>query len=154
MTVREPEGVSGHDSSAGRIADVACVGAVVTDTAGRLLLVRRAHDPGAGLWSLPGGHVEPGETNEQAALREVAEETGLAVVVGPEVGVVRRPAADGRVYVVHDHRAEPVGGRLRAGDDAADVRWCDRDAYAALDAAGHLVPGLTDALRSWSCLPG
>ena len=50
---------------------VQCVGAIVTDATGRLLLIQRGHDPGAGLWSVPGGRVEPGETDEQAVLREV-----------------------------------------------------------------------------------
>ncbi len=150
VTVREPGRVSGDQ----RDADVVpCVGAVIVDTAGRLLLIRRAHAPAAGRWSLPGGRVEAGETAERAVVREVAEETGLAVTVGVEVGVVRRPTADGREYVIRDFRAEPVGGTLRAGDDAADARWCDAAAYAALDDADELVPGLTDALRAWSCLP-
>lgn len=134
--------------------DVPCAGAVVIDEAGRLLLVLRARPPAVGRWSLPGGHVETGETTEQAVAREVAEETGLVVDVGPEVGAVRRDAPDGRVYDIRDHLAAPVGGTLRAGDDAADVRWVDAAAYAALDDAGDLVPGLTDALRAWSCLPG
>jgi len=51
--------------------------ALVRDATGRLLVCRRAHEPGLGRWSLPGGVIEPGETGEQAAAREVAEETGL-----------------------------------------------------------------------------
>jgi ADP-ribose pyrophosphatase YjhB (NUDIX family) len=51
--------------------------ALVLDGAGRLLVCRRAHEPGLGRWGLPGGVIEPGETGEQAAAREVAEETGL-----------------------------------------------------------------------------
>src|SRR5437763_11981549 len=62
---------------------VACAGAVIRDRPGRILLVLRANDPGRGLWSLPGGRVEPGETPEQAVVREVREETGLEVSVGP-----------------------------------------------------------------------
>ncbi|MGI8799897.1 MAG: NUDIX hydrolase, partial [Pseudonocardia sp.] len=58
---------------------VACVGAIVRDAAGRLLLVQRVNEPGAGRWSLPGGRVEPGETDQDAVVREVAEETGLQV---------------------------------------------------------------------------
>ncbi|MHC1559824.1 NUDIX hydrolase [Actinomycetospora sp. C-140] len=132
-----------------------CVGGIVTDADGRLLLVRRAHDPEAGRWSLPGGKVEPGETTADATAREVAEETGLAVAVGEEVGHVRRPAPGGRVFAIHDFRCRPVDADAvpRAGDDAADARWVDAAAYAALDEAGDLVTGLTDALRGWGCLP-
>jgi hypothetical protein len=68
---------------------------------------------------------------------------------------VRRSAPDGRVFVIHDFRCRPLDAHAvpRAGDDAADVRWVDAAAYAALDAAGELVTGLTDALRTWGCLP-
>jgi 8-oxo-dGTP diphosphatase len=134
---------------------VLCVGGIVTDADGRLLLVRRAHDPEAGRWSLPGGKVEPGETTVAATAREVAEETGLAVTVGAEVGSVHRPAPDGRVFAIHDFRCRPVTEPAvpRAGDDAADARWVDAAAYAALDDAGELVSGLTAALRGWDCLP-
>jgi len=98
---------------------VVCAGAVVRDDAGRLLLVLRGHQPGAGRWSLPGGRVEPGETPEAAAAREVAEETGLTVAIGELLATV--PIGD---YVVHDFAATVVGGELRAGDDASDARWC------------------------------
>jgi 8-oxo-dGTP diphosphatase len=128
---------------------------VITDPDGRLLLIRRAHDPEAGRWSLPGGKVEPGETAREATAREVAEETGLDVVVGEEVGQVCRPAPDGRTFVIHDFRCRPLDPQAvpRAGDDAADARWVDGAAYAALDAAGELAAGLTVALRAWDCLP-
>ena len=98
---------------------VVCAGAVIRDDAGRLLLVQRGRDPGAGRWSLPGGRVEPGETPAEAAAREVAEETGLVVTIGALLAPV--PIGD---YVVHDFAATISGGELRAGDDASDVRWC------------------------------
>ena len=77
---------------------VPCVGAIITDAAGRLLLIKRGHEPGKGLWSIPGGRVEPGETDEQAVIREVREETGLAVQPGRLVGAVRRAARAGRCW--------------------------------------------------------
>jgi 8-oxo-dGTP diphosphatase len=135
--------------------EVLCVGGVVTDASGRLLLIRRAHPPEAGRWSLPGGKVEPGESLAEATAREVAEETGLDVEVGVEVGAVHRPAPDGRVFAIHDFRCSPRDPEAvpRAGDDAADARWVDAAAYTALDADGELVTGLTVALRGWDCLP-
>jgi mutator protein MutT len=157
VTIGDPTPGAVPPSPAGG-GEVLCVGGIVTDSRGRLLLVRRAHDPEAGRWSLPGGKVEPGETTAAATAREVAEETGLAVAVGEEVGSVRRSAPDGRVFAIHDFRCRPVAGSAeppepRAGDDAADARWVDAAAYAALDAAGELVSGLTAALRGWDCLP-
>ncbi len=120
------------------------MGGIVVDAGGRLLLVQRANDPGRGLWSVPGGRVEPGETDEQALVRELAEETGLVVAPGPLLGrVVRGP------YVIADYRCEPVGGELRAGDDAADARWVDASALARLP----LVDGLLEMLTEWGALP-
>src|SRR3954447_9715132 len=110
---------------------VPCVGAVVRDDAERLLLIRRGHEPSRGLWSLPGGRVEPGETLEQAVVREVREETGLDVRAGTVVGSVRIPAGAGG-YDVPDFARTPVDPSAEPvfGDDADDVRWVDA---AALD---------------------
>ncbi len=120
------------------------MGGLAYDGDGRLLLVQRRNDPGAGLWSVPGGRVEPGETDEQALIREMAEETGLTVEPGPLVGrVVRGP------YAIADYRCTPVGGVLAAGDDAADARWCSAADLAALP----LVPLLLDTLGAWDALP-
>ncbi len=105
------------------------VGAVVIDE-GRVLLVRRARPPLEGQWSLPGGAVEVGETLAAAVQREVLEETGLVVDVGPIVEVLDRihVDADGAVayhYVLIDYRCTVVGGRLRAASDAASATWAD-----------------------------
>jgi 8-oxo-dGTP diphosphatase len=117
---------------------IVCAGAVVRDTEGRLLLVRRGHEPSLGLWSVPGGRVEAGETPELAAAREVLEETGLQVAVGQLLATVQ--VGD---YLVHDFAAVVTGGTLSAGDDASEVRWCSFEEAELLP----LTPGLLDELR-------
>jgi 8-oxo-dGTP diphosphatase len=123
---------------------VPCVGALVYDPDGRILLVQRANDPGRGLWSLPGGRVEPGEDDAAALVREMAEETGLVVEPGALVGRVYRG-----VYEIADYRCTVVGGELRAGDDALDARWCDAATFARLPLAARLA----DTLAGWAALP-
>jgi 8-oxo-dGTP diphosphatase len=131
---------------------VPCVGAIIRDEAERLLLIQRRNEPGAGLWSLPGGRVEAGETDRRAVVREVAEETGLVVACGRRVGSVARPGPPGSVYEIRDYAALVTGGRLVPGDDAADARWVTPAQAGALDAAGQLTGGLIAALRSWGVL--
>ncbi|MFI6981692.1 NUDIX hydrolase [Embleya sp. NPDC050154] len=128
---------------------ISCVGAIVLDSEGRVLLVQRAKMPGEGQWSLPGGRVEDGETDAVALAREMVEETGLQVTVGPLVGSVLRPAPGGGTYEIRDYACTPHGGALRAGDDADAVRWVATGELSRLD----LVDGLLDALREWN-VPG
>ena len=128
---------------------VNCVGAIILDALGRLLLVRRGRPPGAGLWSLPGGRVEPGESDAAAVRREVLEETGLEVAVGGLAGEVDRPGPGGSTYVIRDYLATVAGGELAAGDDAADARWCSREELTRLP----LTDGLLEALTLWRTLP-
>jgi 8-oxo-dGTP diphosphatase len=102
---------------------VVAVGGVVIDrSAGepRVLLVKRARPPRQGRWSLPGGRVEPGELLASAVAREIREETGLSVLVGPLVEVVEIVDPPFH-YVILDYACEPLGGELCAGDDASDV---------------------------------
>ncbi|WP_367132166.1 NUDIX hydrolase [Saccharothrix sp. HUAS TT1] len=127
---------------------IRCVGGIVHDPDGRLLLVRRRNPPGEGLWSLPGGRVEPGEDDETAIVRELFEETGLSVTVGALIGTVTRPAPRG-LYEIHDYACQVRSGVLRAGDDASDTRWAD----AAILATLPLVEMLHDTLRDWDQLP-
>src|SRR5260370_2884864 len=81
---------------------IPCVGAIIKDDAGRLLLINRGHQPGQGLWSVPGARVQAGETDEEALVREVREETGLVVTTGPLVGSVRRPAGGASQLDIRD----------------------------------------------------
>jgi 8-oxo-dGTP diphosphatase len=126
-----------------------CAGAIVLDDAGRLLLVRRARPPAQGSWSIPGGRCHPGESAADACVREAAEETGLSVQVRRFAGHVERDGPEGRRYDIDDFVCTVVGGSLRAGDDAAEVRWVSRSELAEL----VLVPGLIDALTQWHALP-
>ncbi|TYP89913.1 ADP-ribose pyrophosphatase YjhB (NUDIX family) [Blastococcus xanthinilyticus] len=130
---------------------VPCVGALVHDRAGRLLLVRRRNDPGRGLWSVPGGRVEPGETVAAAVEREVLEETGLRVRAGAEVGRVRIDSGP-VVYEVTDLACSLVDDDASpvAGDDAADVLFADARTLAGLPCT----PGLVATLGGWGVLPG
>ena len=132
---------------------IPCVGAVIKDDTGRLLLIRRGHEPAAGLWSIPGGRIEPGESDASALVREVLEETGLTVVAGRLLGEVERPGLAGAVLDIRDYLAVVTGGDLAAGDDAADARWSAPAELALLEASGALTSGLTEALTSWGVLP-
>ena len=126
------------------------MGAVVHDAQGRLLLIRRGHAPSAGLWSVPGGRMEAGETQEQAVVRELAEETGLAVQPVRPLGTVRIDG-DGVVFLVTDWLCTPAdpGQQPVAGDDADDAAFVNAAGLAALDVA----PGVVAALSGWGVLP-
>ncbi|MCW2900262.1 MAG: hydrolase [Streptosporangiaceae bacterium] len=122
----------------------------MVDDSGRLLVIRRGHPPGEGLWSLPGGRVEPGETDPAAVERELREETGLRVAVGPLIGTVDLPGPDGRIYDIRDYAATVVGGALSPGDDAADAGWVGPAQLRTLPTT----PGLVDTLTEWRILTG
>ena len=127
-----------------RDRSVPCVGGLIYDDEGRLLLVQRANDPGRGLWSLPGGRVEAGEDDAAALVREMREETRLEVAPGPLVGRVRRGP-----YSIADYRATVSGGALQAGDDALDARCVDRATLEAMPLVDLLLVTLTE----WDALP-
>ncbi len=109
------------------------VGAVVIVGDGRVVLVKRQHEPLAGQWSLPGGALEVGESLEAGVAREIREETGLDVDVGPVVDVFDRILFDERGavryhFVLVDYLCRPRHGRLEAGSDVTDVALASPDA--------------------------
>jgi 8-oxo-dGTP diphosphatase len=115
------------------------VGAIIIANS-RVLLVKRAHPPIQGQWSIPGGALELGELVRDAAVREAREETGLIVEPGDLLGVYDRVLrhSDGRVqyhYVLVDFLCRPVGGELHAASDAAEVRWFTPEQLPALGLA-------------------
>lgn len=90
----------------------------------RILLIRRRNDPFQGDWALPGGFVEYGETTEQAAVREMEEETGLVCRIEGLVGVYSAPDRDPRGHTISIAYVMGVReGQMKAGDDAAGATW-------------------------------
>jgi 8-oxo-dGTP diphosphatase len=130
-----------------RDGSVPCVGGLVYDGEGRLLLVQRRNEPGRGLWSVPGGRVEPGEDDAAALVREMREETGLDVAPGPLIGCVQRGP-----FAIADYRCTVVSGILAASDDALDARFVDRATLESLPLVDGL-DGLLVTLTEWDALP-
>ena len=103
------------------------VGAVVIHDQ-KILLVKRKNPPAQGQWTIPGGHVQLGETLQMAAEREIAEETGILIRANEPVYIFDQIVRDknGAVlfhYVIVDLAAELMGGILTPGDDALDAAW-------------------------------
>jgi ADP-ribose pyrophosphatase YjhB (NUDIX family) len=118
------------------------------------LLILRAVEPDRGYWSVPGGLVEVGERLEEAAIREVEEETGLMVELRGTLGVVDNIVKDevGKVkyhFILVDFLAEPIFGEMRHRDDALDARWVN-----PRDFRGYkLSPSLVDLLKKSKFYP-
>lgn len=129
------------------------VGAVVVRD-GRVLLVKRGKPPSQGMWAIPGGRVELGETLQQAAERELREETGIIVRAGSPVytfDVIMRDE-DARVqfhYVIVDMLAEYLAGEACAGDDAYDAGWKTAREIDALSVYPATVDLLKQVTRLW-----
>jgi len=127
------------------------VGAVIVDD-GKVVLIKRKYEPLKGHWSLPGGMVEVGEALDTALTREMQEETGLIVDVGPVIEVFDRIMRDEqrRVryhFVLIDYLCWPSSGTLRAGSDVDEAIWVDPAAlepYSLTDKATSVIQrGLT-----------
>ena len=123
------------------------VGAVIMHE-GKVVLVKRRFEPLAGQWSLPGGRLELGETLEAGLAREMLEETGLEIEVGPVVDVFDRILLDPERkvryhYVLIDYLCRPVGGELHHGSDVAAAELVDPDDLARY----RLTPKATSVIQ-------
>ena len=127
------------------------VGAVIVNN-DKVVIIRRANEPYKGQWSIPGGRVELGEPLVAAVRREMREETGLDVDVGPVIEVFERIQRDdqGRVryhFVIVDYLCAYVGGELCAGDDAADAAWVTSEELDRFDIRESAVTVIRRALQ-------
>jgi 8-oxo-dGTP diphosphatase len=118
----------------------------------KVLLVKRGRAPFAGLWSLPGGKVEAGETPRQAACRELKEETGIEGEVEGIIDTVRVAAGgDSPTYRLTVFYGRPIGGSLKAASDSEAAKWVDLDDIDALpmtEGAAELVWTAMHRLRT------
>jgi 8-oxo-dGTP diphosphatase len=107
--------------------------AVIVIQGDRVLLGARGKEPNRGKWILPGGKIEPFESIETAARREIREETGLEIELqGPAtIKEIINPPGEHRVIVYS--RAKPIGGKMSASSDLEEVRFCSRKDLRQLD---------------------
>ncbi|MEJ2283548.1 MAG: NUDIX hydrolase [Desulfobacterales bacterium] len=116
---------------------VVAVGAIVFRN-NRVLLVRRGKAPSRDLWAIPGGRVEIGETLQEAAEREILEETGITIQALEPVYTFDYIERDGSDpprfhYVITDLTADYIRGEIKAGDDAAEARWFTAEELAGIN---------------------
>jgi ADP-ribose pyrophosphatase YjhB (NUDIX family) len=128
------------------------VGAIILDR-DRVLMVERGRPPLQGMWSLPGGVLEAGETLEQGLRREILEETGLEIQPHGVVEIFERIMrdAEGRPeyhYVVIDYLCSATGGALRAASDSANAVWVPRRALGRLHITKGTLPVIEKAFRN------
>ena len=133
------------------------VGAVMVHD-GRVLLIRRGKEPLRGRWVVPGGTVEPGETLQDALVREVREETGLTVRPGEVILVFDRIQREGGEvryhYVIVDYLCEYVEGTPRAGSDAEAVALVPPERLHEYDVPDKALEVVRDAFRRCGIGPG
>jgi 8-oxo-dGTP diphosphatase len=111
---------------------------VVVDSKDRVLLVKRSVEPKKGFWCLPGGFMELGETPEQAALRELKEETGLVGRIEMLLGVYANPSVMYHTVLMVGYLVKSYGGTLIAGDDAADAAFFHYDRLPEIAFESHI----------------
>jgi mutator protein MutT len=129
------------------------VGGVIVED-GRVVLVKRRFEPLAGQWSLPGGRLELGETLEAGLSREMREETGLEIEVGPVVDVFDRILLDPERkvryhYVLIDYLCRPIGGTLAHGSDVDAAELADPDELERYRLTPKATSVIQKALAAW-----
>jgi 8-oxo-dGTP diphosphatase len=126
------------------------VGVVVFNEREEILLIKRGKPPHYGRWMVPGGTLEWGETLEQAAIREVREETGIEIVIETFVEIVEAISADepGFHYVIMDYAGRAVSGTPTAASDALDAVWAALSTLPEYDLTPELVAVIEKARRA------
>jgi 8-oxo-dGTP diphosphatase len=120
------------------MVDLANAASVALLRDGRVLLIQRAFEPLAGLWTLPGGRAEPGERPEETAIREIREELGLLISdLWPVTEIVV-----GHVWRLAVFATDVLAGELTPSKEIADWRWVTAETAAHLDTT----PGLAEVL--------
>ncbi len=114
-----------------------------------ILLIKRGKPPQYGRWMVPGGSLEWGETLEQAAVREVREETGIEIEIEAFVELVEAitPGESGYHFVIMDYAAREIGGTLKAGSDALEAAWVGMDSVSRLHLTEKLQAVIEKARR-------
>ena len=144
LEVRENDGaVRPVCPSCGRVVyyDPKVAAVTIISRDGKVLLVRRANQPGYGLWSVPGGYVDRGEVVEEAAVREVREETGLEVKIDRLLGLYSEA---GKPVIVAAFAGHELGGELKPGSEALDAGF-----FAPDDLPTMAFPGDSRILQGW-----
>lgn len=111
--------------------------ALVVNRHNQLLLGKRAVEPAKGEWGLPGGFIEMGETMEQAALRELKEETGLEGKILSFIGCFPQESLFYGSIIIFGYRIEAAGGNLQAGDDVEEIIYFDLDSLPPVAFEAH-----------------
>jgi len=113
------------------------VAALVLNQKNQLLLVKRSVEPAKGMWCLPGGFIEIGESIEEAVLRELEEETGLKGEIRGLVDFFSQTSQYYGALIIFGYRMKILGGELMAGDDAQEVGFFDLNALPPLAFRSH-----------------
>ena len=118
---------------------VPSVAVIITDEENRLLLTRRSVEPGKGMWCLPGGFVEMGESPRDTVVRETLEETGLEVIPGEIIEAEAKINGFHGDVIIIGYEARKTGGELQAGDDAEEVQYFSLDEMPQIAFRSHRV---------------